>query len=65
MQQIADWLKEFGMSEYIDRFIENHLDDGIIRELTDQDLKDLGLYRLATAAKCCARSGISGALRLP
>jgi hypothetical protein len=39
MPQIADWLKKLGMSEYTDRFVENHIDESIIRELTDQDLK--------------------------
>jgi SAM domain (Sterile alpha motif) len=39
MEQIAGWLKKLGMSEYTDRFVENHIDEGIIRELTDQDLK--------------------------
>src|SRR6516225_12203251 len=43
MQQIADWLKKLGMSEYIDRFVENRIDLSVLRDLTDQDLKDLGL----------------------
>ena len=46
MQQIADWLKELGMSEYSERFVENHIDLRILRELTDQDLKDLGVVSL-------------------
>jgi hypothetical protein len=37
MEQIAGWLKKLGMSEH--RFVENHIDESIIRELTDQDLK--------------------------
>jgi len=43
MQQIFDWLKQLGMSEYAERFVENHIDESIIRDLTDQDLKDLGV----------------------
>jgi SAM domain (Sterile alpha motif) len=43
MQQIADWLKELGMVEYAERFAENHIDSGVLRDLTDQDLKDLGI----------------------
>jgi class 3 adenylate cyclase/tetratricopeptide (TPR) repeat protein len=44
MQQIADWLKELGMSEYAERFAENRIDDvGVLRHLTDQDLKDIGV----------------------
>jgi SAM domain (Sterile alpha motif) len=46
MRQIADWLKKLGMPEYTDRFVENHIDESIIRELTDQDLKDLGVVSL-------------------
>jgi len=46
MQQIADWLKKLGMSEYTERFVENHIDQNIIRELTDQDLKDIGVVSL-------------------
>jgi len=46
MQQIADWLKELGMAEYTERFVENHIDLRILTELTDQDLKDLGVVSL-------------------
>jgi class 3 adenylate cyclase len=46
MQQISDWLKKLGMSECTQRFVENHIDESIIRELTDQDLKDLGVVSL-------------------
>jgi hypothetical protein len=43
MQQIADWLKKLGLSEYAQRFAENHIDFSVLPELTDQDLKDLGI----------------------
>jgi class 3 adenylate cyclase len=43
MQQIADWLKTLGMSEYAERFAENRIDFSVLRDLTDQDLKDLGV----------------------
>jgi class 3 adenylate cyclase/tetratricopeptide (TPR) repeat protein len=43
MQQLADWLKELGMSEYAERFAENDIDTSVLGELTDQDLKDLGV----------------------
>jgi class 3 adenylate cyclase len=43
MQQIADWLKKLGMSEYTDRFVENRIDLSVLPDLTDQDLKDLGI----------------------
>ena len=43
MQQIADWLENLGMSEYIQCFAENRIDFSALRHLTDQDLKDLGV----------------------
>jgi class 3 adenylate cyclase len=43
MQQIADWLKTLGMSEYAQRFAENRIDLSVLPELTDQHLKDLGI----------------------
>jgi class 3 adenylate cyclase/predicted ATPase len=43
MQQIADWLEKLGMSEYAQRFAENRIDFSVLRELTDQDLKELGV----------------------
>ncbi|MGB6539850.1 MAG: AAA family ATPase [Xanthobacteraceae bacterium] len=41
MQQIADWLEKLGMSEYAKRFAENDIDISVLRDLTDQDLKEL------------------------
>jgi hypothetical protein len=43
MQQIADWLEKLGMSEYTERFAENGIDISVLRDLTDQDLKDIGI----------------------
>jgi class 3 adenylate cyclase/predicted ATPase len=43
MQQIADWLKKLGMSEYTQRFVENGIDLNVLPDLTDQDLKDIGV----------------------
>jgi class 3 adenylate cyclase len=43
MQQIADWLKTLGMSEYAERFAENDIDISVLHDLTDQDLKELGV----------------------
>ena len=43
MQQIADWLEKLGMSEYAQRFAENGIDFSVLRHLTDQDLKDIGI----------------------
>jgi len=43
MQQIADWLEKLGLSEYAQRFAENDIDFTILPDLTDQDLKELGV----------------------
>src|SRR5215469_6473709 len=43
MQQIADWLKKLGMSEYAERFVENKIDISVLPDLTEQHLKDLGV----------------------
>jgi hypothetical protein len=43
MQQIADWVKQLGMSEYTERFAEKKIDISVPRDLTDQDLKDIGV----------------------
>jgi len=43
MQQIADWLEQLGLSEYAQRFADNAIDLSVVRDLTEQDLKDLGV----------------------
>ena len=43
MQQIADWLEKLGLAEYAQRFADNAIDFSVIRDLTERDLKDLGV----------------------
>jgi len=43
MEEIADWLEKLGMSEYTQSFIEHRIDVSVLRDLTDQDLKDIGM----------------------
>jgi hypothetical protein len=43
MQQIADWLEKLGMSGYAQRFAESDVNTSVLRDLTDQDLKELGV----------------------
>jgi class 3 adenylate cyclase/predicted ATPase len=43
VQQIADWLEQLGMSEYTTCFAENRIDVSVLRHLSDQDLKDIGI----------------------
>jgi class 3 adenylate cyclase/predicted ATPase len=42
-EQIAGWLEKLGMSEYAQRFAENDIDLSVLPDLTDQDLRELGL----------------------
>src|ERR1700733_6703414 len=46
MQQIADWLEKLGLVQYAPRFAENDIDFAILSDLTDQDLKELGVSSL-------------------
>jgi class 3 adenylate cyclase len=43
MPEVVDWLKTLGMSEYAERFAESDIDMSVLCELTDQDLKELGV----------------------
>ena len=43
MPEVVDWLKTLGMSEYAERFAESDIDTSLLCELTDQDLKELGV----------------------
>jgi class 3 adenylate cyclase/tetratricopeptide (TPR) repeat protein len=43
MKGIAEWLASVGLSEYAQRFAENGIDVSVLRDLTEQDLKDLGI----------------------
>ena len=43
MQQIADWLEKLGLAQYAQRFSDNAIELSVIRDLTEQDLKDLGV----------------------
>src|SRR6266511_2346875 len=43
MKGIAEWLESIGLSEYAQRFADNAIDLSVIRDLTEQDLKDLGV----------------------
>jgi hypothetical protein len=43
MRGIAEWLTSIGLGEYAQRFAENAIDLTVVRDLTEQDLKDLGV----------------------
>jgi class 3 adenylate cyclase len=43
MRGIDEWLASIGLSEYAQRFADNAIDLSVICDLTEQDLKDLGV----------------------
>ena len=43
---IADWLEKLGLDQYIQRFVENEITLSILPDLTDADLKELGVSAL-------------------
>lgn len=43
MTGTAEWLASIGLGEYAQRFAENAIDLSVIGDLTEQDLKDLGV----------------------
>ncbi|MEA2882889.1 MAG: hypothetical protein QOH32_2145, partial [Bradyrhizobium sp.] len=46
MQDIAQWLESLGLGQYAPRFAENDIGPAILPELTDQDLKEIGVSSL-------------------
>jgi hypothetical protein len=43
MQQVADWLEKLGLGRYAQRFAENDISFAVLPDLTDQDLKEIGV----------------------
>jgi class 3 adenylate cyclase len=54
MQEIEHWLEKLGMSEYAQRFAENDIDFGVLVQLTDADLKELGVASLGLRKRLLA-----------
>lgn len=43
MRGVTEWLESIGLSEYARRFAENGIDLSVVHDLTEQDLKELGV----------------------
>jgi SAM domain (Sterile alpha motif) len=43
MQQVADWLEKLGLGQYAKSFAEKDISFSVLPDLTDQDLKDIGV----------------------
>jgi hypothetical protein len=54
MQQVIDWLEKLGLGQYAQRFAENDINFSILFDLTDQDLKEIGVSSLIVVS-CCER----------
>ena len=48
---IETWLRGLGLEQYTEAFAENGVDRALLSELTNEDLKDLGVARLADRKK--------------
>jgi class 3 adenylate cyclase/predicted ATPase len=46
MRQVADWLQNLGLGQYAQRFVESDVNFSILPDLTNQDLKELGVDSL-------------------
>src|SRR5580704_16532203 len=62
MQQVADWLEKLGLSEYDARYAENGIGVSVLRYLTDQDLKDIGVLLGHRRKMLAAISELRGAI---
>jgi class 3 adenylate cyclase len=70
MQGVAEWLASIGLDEYVQRFVENAIDLSVVRDLTEQDLKDLGMplghrRRLLRAVTLLAEDSVIGSQTAP
>jgi class 3 adenylate cyclase len=43
MKGVAEWLASIGLGEYAQRFADNAIDLSVVRDLTERDLKELGV----------------------
>ena len=43
IQQVADLLEKLGLGQYLQRFAENDISFSVLSDLTDQDLKEIGV----------------------
>jgi class 3 adenylate cyclase len=62
IMNVRSWLNEHGMGEHAEAFAENGVDAALLPELSNDDLKDLGIHRLADRKRLLkAIEGLAGA----
>jgi class 3 adenylate cyclase/predicted ATPase len=62
MTQVVDWLSEHGLSRYAQRFVDNDIDISVLRHLTDEDLRELGVSLGHRRKMLAAIAGLAGGL---
>lgn len=45
VNDVCEWLKKIGMSQYVDKFAEEEVDGQLLAELEKDDLPDLGVVK--------------------
>ncbi len=65
MKSIRSWLESLGLPQYAEAFESNDVDEGILKTLSEQDLKDLGVASLGHRRKLLAAIASIGEYRLP
>ena len=66
MTDIAQWLAGLGLGQYAESFEENDIDASVLADLTDQDLKEIGVAsvghrrRLMVAIAAHNQVGVAG-----
>ena len=52
---IGDWLRSLGLERYEAAFRENEIDETVLRRLTAEDLKELGVGRPRASPQTAGR----------
>jgi len=50
---VSSWLQSLGLGEYAQAFASNHIDESVLPDLTDADLKELGVAALGSPRFQC------------
>ena len=51
VEDVCEWLKEIGLGEYAESFEENEIVGEILKDLSKDDLKDLGIKKIGHQKK--------------
>jgi hypothetical protein len=62
---IEAWLQGLGLERYVPAFRDNEIDWEVLRRLTSEDLREIGVAAIATGASCWTASLRSAPQRPP